>query len=180
MHRGPRGNGAGGLAWAARLVAAALALALAGCLGYGSSDAPAPVKLSGQATANTAAPSATQSAARPPSATTPPVAMLDIFRKVPFGKELSRADDVYAERSAQIALEYATDGASRPWTNPETGTTGTITPTRTYQEEDGTFCRAFDQSVQVRQRGNGDVKGAGDAKAQIACRQANGTWKFLP
>ena len=176
-------------------LAAALALALGGCLGMGGGgDTAQPVKLGGGGapprlpsagspsaeSPSAASPSAAGAPQRPSSADIAPVAMLDVFRKVPFGRNLNKADDVYAERSAQLALEYANDGASRPWTNPENGSTGSITPTRTYQERDGTYCREFDQSIQVRERGNTEVKGSGEATAKVACRQASGLWKFLP
>ena len=83
-----------------------------------------------------------------------------------------------AERSGQLALEYANDGSRRPWSNPETGTTGTITPTKTFQSKDGAYCREYDQTIQIRQRGSKDIKGQGSANG-VACRQANGRWKFL-
>ncbi len=104
--------------------------------------------------------------------------MLDVFRgQLAAGKSLSRSDDVYAERSAQIALEYDRDGIARPWTNPETGTNGTVTPTRTYQTN-GTYCREYAQTIQVRERGSKDIKGQGEAKGGVACRLPDGKWKF--
>jgi surface antigen len=157
---------------AGRAAAAALAVGLAGCMGFGGAGKPPP--------AATIAKPAAPVAARPDT-DAEGVAMLDVYRRqLPGGQVLTRADDVYAERSAQLALEYAGDGSQRPWTNPETGTTGTITPTRTYQDKDGTYCREFDQTIQIRQRGSKDVKAAAEAKGGVACRGATGRWKFLP
>lgn len=160
-------------------VAAALAvvatLPLAGCLGMGGGGAPPSV------TVDSSAQAAARIGAAPeqPAADAKGVAMLDVFRRNPVGKELDQVDDVYAERSAQLALEYDKDGVPRGWTNPETGTTGAVKPVRTFKQAE-TWCREFEQTLQVRERGSKDVKGAADAKGQIACRQPDGKWKFLP
>jgi surface antigen len=104
--------------------------------------------------------------------------LLDAFRnQMAAGKALSRSDDVYAERSAQLALEYDKDGIARPWTNPETGSTGTVTPVRTYQQN-RTYCREYSQTIQIRERGSKDIKGQGEATGGIACRLPDGKWKF--
>ncbi|MBL8705188.1 MAG: hypothetical protein JNM30_10105 [Rhodospirillales bacterium] len=114
----------------------------------------------------------------PAAADAPEVALLDVFRsQMAAGKSLTRSDDVYAERSAQLALEYDRDGTPRPWTNPETGTNGTVTPTRTYQQN-RTYCREFAQTIQLRERGSKDIKGQAEAKNGVACRQPDGKWKF--
>lgn len=183
----------------------ALAAPLYGCMGFGGSDkappatttvATAPTQaargsgssglpglpVAGQQTAapNTTQTAAATTAAAPTAAAAdaPEVALLDVFRtQMAAGKALSRSDDVYAERSAQLALEYDKDGMPRPWTNPETGTNGTVTPTRTYQEN-RTYCREFAQTIQIRERGSKDIKGQADAKNGVACRQPDGKWKF--
>jgi surface antigen len=155
----------------------ALAAALAGCMGLGGGGDKKPAATT---VANQPSAAAGATLVRPepdPNA----VAMLDVFRRqLGAGKTLDKADDVYAERSAQLALEYATDGSRRPWTNPETGTTGTVTPTSTYQDKDGTYCRRYDQTIQIRQRGSKEIKGQGEAKGGVACRQPSGRWKFMP
>lgn len=134
-------------------------------MGIGGAGAPPP-------TTTVAAPAAN-------AAENAEVAMLDVFRsQLPAAaKLLDKTDDVYAERSAQLALEYDKDGLSRPWTNPVTGTTGAVTPTRTFKKAD-TYCREYSQTIQLRQRGSKDVKGQAEAKAGVACRQADGKWKF--
>jgi len=176
----------------------ALAAPLFGCMGFGGSD-KAPPATATTATAPTQAarsggtgggvpglPTAGQQAAAAPAAVAPTpaaadapeVALLDVFRtQMGAGKALNRSDDVYAERSAQLALEYDKDGMPRPWTNPETGTNGTVTPTRTYQQNN-TYCREFAQTIQIRERGSKDIKGQGEAKSGVACRQPDGKWKF--
>ena len=151
---------------AARLAGLLLtAIAPAGCMGIGGAGTP-PAATTVTAPAQQAAASAD-------------AALLDVFRsQLPqAAKMLDKTDDVYAERSAQLALEYDRDGQLRPWTNPESGTTGTITPTRTFQKAD-TYCRAYSQTIQIRQRGSKDVTGQAEAKAGVACRQADGQRKF--
>jgi surface antigen len=107
--------------------------------------------------------------------------ILDAFRKEKnIAALITRVDDVYAERSAQLALEYTTDGGSRGWSNPDTGTTGTIRPTRTFQQADGTYCREYAHAIQVRQKSGGDVKAQAEAAGRFACRQPSARWKFLP
>ncbi|MCK6451274.1 MAG: hypothetical protein L6R19_10530 [Alphaproteobacteria bacterium] len=152
-----------------------LTLPLAGCLGMGGGGAPPSVTVDGSAQA------AARIGAEPekPAADAKGVAMLDVFRRNPVGRELGQVDDVYAERSAQLALEYDKDGVPRGWTNPETGTTGAVKPVRTFKQAE-TWCREFAQTLQVRERGSKDVKGAADATGQVACRQPDGKWKFLP
>lgn len=106
------------------------------------------------------------------------VSILDVFRKDnKIAALVTRVDDVYADRSAQVALEYAQDRTPRPWTNPDTGTAGTITPTKTYAK-DGTYCREFAQTIELHQKG--DVKATAQTPSQVACRQSTGRWKFLP
>lgn len=145
-------------------------LPVAGQSGAGQSAASQPAAAADRAQ--------TASAPTPAAADAPEVALLDVFRdQMAAGKALTRSDDVYAERSAQLALEYDKDSTPRPWTNPETGTTGTVTPTRTYQQN-RTYCREYAQTIQLRERGSKDIKGQGEAKAGVACRQPDGKWKF--
>jgi surface antigen len=106
--------------------------------------------------------------------------ILDVFRRDKIAPLVSRADDLYAERSAQLAMEYSQDGAVRGWTNPESGTAGTIRPTRTFQQADGGYCREYALSIEVRLKPGAEPKGAAEAGGRYACRLANGRWKFLP
>lgn len=157
------------------VLALAALLALSGCMGFGGKDKAPPQA----AAAPPPAPAAPGGALVRPEPDADAVAMLDVYRKqLGAGKMLDKADDVYAERSGQLALEYANDGSRRPWSNPETGTTGTITPTKTFQAKDGAYCREYEQTIQIRQRGSKEIKGQGSASG-VACRQANGRWKFL-
>jgi surface antigen len=88
-----------------------------------------------------------------------------------FGASLDRADQAYYEQTAQHSLERAKIGQSATWLNPDSGNSGTITPTRTYSKNDGTYCREFSQSITV---GGRKQQGFG-----TACRQPDGSWRIV-
>ena len=86
------------------------------------------------------------------------------------GNVLDQRDRDLAARTAQTSLETAPTGTASTWNNPDTGASGTFTPTRTYQEGSGRYCREYQQEIYVggeRHRGYG-----------TACRMADGTWQI--
>lgn len=86
------------------------------------------------------------------------------------GSSLDKADLAYAERTSQSALETAPAGKPVAWNNPDSGNSGTITPTRTYQQVDtGLYCREYNQKI--------NVGGKTQQAYGTACRQPDGTWK---
>ena len=87
------------------------------------------------------------------------------------GKSLDRADQLALQHETQNTLENAPSGTTNTWHNPDSGNSGTITPTQTYQQNDGTYCREFTQSVTV----------AGETQQAYgtACRQPDGTWQIV-
>ena len=85
------------------------------------------------------------------------------------GKELSCKDQEYHYDTTQNALEHQKTGQSSNWTNPDTGHSGEITPTRTYTSTDGAPCRDFNQTIYV--------DGKYEQVEGTACRQPDGTWK---
>ncbi len=87
------------------------------------------------------------------------------------GKSLDRADMAYYNRTSQRALETAQPGQSLPWQNPETGNSGTITPSNYYQASNGQYCREYTQSINV---GGQVSQGYG-----TACRQPDGSWQIV-
>lgn len=87
------------------------------------------------------------------------------------GKSLDRADRMYAERTAQSALEKAPTGTTSTWSNPDSGHSGTVTPTRTYETAAGQYCREYQQTV--------TVDGRTQSAYGTACRQPDGTWKIV-
>ena len=87
------------------------------------------------------------------------------------GKSLDKADQIFAEKTAQETLEYAQVGQRQSWSNPDTGNSGTFTPTRTYKKENKQDCREFVTTIHV---GGKQETGTGRA-----CRQPDGTWKIV-
>jgi surface antigen len=86
------------------------------------------------------------------------------------GNRLDEKDKEMAVRAANQAFEYGQAGRPSTWQNPETGASGSVTPTRTYQIENGQYCREYTQEIQV-----------GGEKQQsygTACRQPDGFWKI--
>lgn len=86
------------------------------------------------------------------------------------GKSLDRADMAYYNQASQHALETAQPGQSLPWRNPQSGNSGTITPSNYYQASSGQYCREYTQSINV---GGQISQGYG-----TACRQPDGTWQI--
>ena len=87
------------------------------------------------------------------------------------GKSLDRADQIALAQTTQQTLEDAPIGRTNSWSNPDSGNSGTITPTQTYTKNDGQPCREFQQTVTI----GGDREEA----YGTACRQADGTWKIV-
>ena len=86
------------------------------------------------------------------------------------GKKLDEEDKVYAQRTAQDAMEYNKAGQTSTWRNPDSGNSGTATPVQTYENAAGKDCREFETSIFV----DGEQeKGTG-----TACRQPDGTWQI--
>ena len=87
------------------------------------------------------------------------------------GASLDRADRMYAERTAQDSLEYNQVGQGKSWRNPDSGNSGTFTPTRTYKTASGQNCRQFETTIYV--------DGKQETGTGRACRQADGTWQII-
>jgi surface antigen len=87
------------------------------------------------------------------------------------GQSLDRADRAYATRTAHQTLEAAPTGAVAQWSNPDTGHSGTFTPVRTYQTNQGQYCREYQQTVTV----GGKVQSA----YGTACRRPDGSWEIM-
>lgn len=86
------------------------------------------------------------------------------------GASLTPKDQSYANKSAGQAFESTPTGRSVAWQNPDSGNSGTITPTRTYQSN-GSYCREYTQSIVVG--------GKTETANGTACRQPDGSWKIV-
>lgn len=87
------------------------------------------------------------------------------------GKQMDEHDKLMAEKSAQKALEDAPSGRAIAWKNPDNKHRGTVTPTRTYQNREGGYCREYTQEVTI---GGNTEKAYG-----TACRQPDGQWLII-
>jgi len=87
------------------------------------------------------------------------------------GRSLDKADRLAMENNAQRALEYNQARHSSTWRNPDSGHSGTFTPTRTYREPEGRYCREYTQTVMI---GGEQHKAYG-----TACRRPDGTWEIV-
>ena len=86
------------------------------------------------------------------------------------GHKLDDRDKRMATEAAHQAFEQNRTGQASTWQNPESGNSGSVTPTRTYQIANGQYCREYTQDIVI-----------GGEKNQTygtACRQADGSWKI--
>ncbi len=87
------------------------------------------------------------------------------------GKALTCQDRQQAAQTTTRALETQPSGTTSTWSNPDTGNSGTVTPMRTFQRPDGTYCREFQQTI--------TVGGKQQEAYGTACRQPDGSWKVV-
>jgi len=87
------------------------------------------------------------------------------------GESLDCRDRQYNKSTAQDSLETQPAGSTSTWHNPDSGHDGSITPTRTYQRDDGIYCRDFEQTV--------TIDGKTEQATGTACRQSDGTWQIV-
>ncbi len=86
------------------------------------------------------------------------------------GRSLDKADVAYANRNTARGLETSIAGRTTSWRNPDSGNSGTFTPTRTYRQSSGQYCREYQQTI--------TVGGKTQQAYGTACRQPDGQWKI--
>jgi surface antigen len=86
------------------------------------------------------------------------------------GNHLDQRDKELAHQNAQRTFEHARTGQTSSWQNPDSGNSGNITPTRTYQNPSGAYCREYQQEI--------TVAGEQHESYGTACRQPDGSWKI--
>jgi surface antigen len=86
------------------------------------------------------------------------------------GSSLDKADKVEMEKASTRATT-APIGQPISWRNPDSGNSGTVTPTREGTAANGDYCREFQQSV--------TVGGKSEQAFGTACRQPDGSWKVV-
>jgi surface antigen len=87
------------------------------------------------------------------------------------GKSLDATDKAHMDKNAKDGLEYSKSGATTAWRNPDSGNSGTFTPTKTYSSSTGENCREFETTI--------IVDGKEETATGQACREANGEWKVM-
>ena len=87
------------------------------------------------------------------------------------GKSLDKADQAYLANNAQSTLETAPTGLSSSWVNPDSGNSGSLTPTKTYATATGQPCREYVSTV--------TIDGQTEEVYGTACREPDGTWRFV-
>ncbi len=85
------------------------------------------------------------------------------------GDHLDRVDRRYATQNLQDGLEWEPSGRTSTWHNPDSGHSGSVTPTRTYHTARG-HCREFTETVEI----GGRIRTA----YGTACRDAYGEWRL--
>ncbi len=86
------------------------------------------------------------------------------------GSSLDRADRIYAGE-ANVAAHEAPIGDAISWNNPESGNSGTVTPTRDGYSSSGRYCREYQQEI--------IVGGQRETAYGTACQQPDGSWEIL-
>ena len=87
------------------------------------------------------------------------------------GERLDQRDKQLANQSAQRAFETTPAGQASTWRNPDSGHSGSVTPTRTFQAANGGYCREFQQEI--------TVGGQRQQSFGTACRQPDGQWRIV-
>lgn len=85
------------------------------------------------------------------------------------GHKMDNNDKQKATQAAQQAFEQNQAGQTTVWNNPDSGNSGSITPTKTYQLASGQYCRQYQQTIVIG--------GEQHQTYGTACRQADGTWQ---
>ena len=97
-------------------------------------------------------------------------ALLGAFIGNEIGKSLDRADQAAMGR-AETRAQTAPIGQTIQWENPDSGNSGTVTPTRQGTDTAGRYCREYQTTVTVEGRTQ-DAYGT-------ACQTADGQWEVV-
>lgn len=87
------------------------------------------------------------------------------------GASLDRADQAFAQQTAFSSLDRTPTGTVSQWQNPDSGNSGTFTPTRTFKSRAGQDCRDYETTV--------NINGRTEIAKGTACRQPDGSWQIV-
>ncbi|USG62634.1 RT0821/Lpp0805 family surface protein [Sneathiella marina] len=86
------------------------------------------------------------------------------------GGAIGRTMDEIDQNCIGQILEHGEDGQDIVWNNPRNGTVYEVSPSRTYQQSNGEYCREY--------TAQSDINGQIQTTYGIACRQEDGSWKI--
>ena len=92
-----------------------------------------------------------------------------VIPSVAAAKSLDDADQAFMTDHFNKAMESTITGQTANWTNPSSGAVVRVSPTRTFQQDNSTYCREFTQAI-----GDKDPAVRG-----TACRQSDGNWQIV-
>jgi surface antigen len=87
------------------------------------------------------------------------------------GGSIGRSMDRVDQNCVGQTLEHARDGEAIMWNNQQADTRYQVTPTKTYRETDGRYCREY-QTTSV-------IGGRAQQTYGTACRQPDGSWQLV-
>ncbi len=93
-----------------------------------------------------------------------------VIPSVAAAKSLDDVDQAFMTEHFAKAMDNTMIGQTATWTNPSSGTLVRVSPIRTFQQENSTYCREFTQSI-----GDKDQP----ATRGTACRQSDGSWQIV-
>lgn len=87
------------------------------------------------------------------------------------GGAVGKSMDAQDRQQAYLALENGRTNEPYAWRNPDTGASYTVTPTRTYENHAGLYCREYYTDAVV--------DGRRERIYGTACRQPDGSWQSV-
>lgn len=85
-------------------------------------------------------------------------------------QNMTQKDQIYYDQAATQAKDVPV-GETVTWYNPESGNSGSVTPTRVGQSAQGQYCREYQQTI--------TIDGQTERAYGTACQQPDGTWRIV-
>jgi surface antigen len=86
------------------------------------------------------------------------------------GKSMDETDRLKMQQATGDALENGRSGTAESWTNPDNDHKGSVTPQPAYKNDQGQYCREYQQTV--------TIGGKTETAYGTACRQPDGSWRI--
>jgi len=85
---------------------------------------------------------------------------------------LQPSDRTMASAKLQVALESSISGKSVSWKNAKSGASGSVTPIKTWKNDQGDFCRSYSEKFTL-------ATGRTVSRRGVACRTKDAGWKTV-